>query len=205
MSQPYNLTLINKSAMPWTFYVYQQVPNQASSNVFSLAWLASPFLMAPTTQIKFDWSVEYGFVWGEAGDLKPGVTFDASGTRPADLTSNNMVNFTNDGNMPTLSQPSTGNPSGSLVISDSSTVPNGSFMVGITMSGTGTHVTQAGPNLVHTFTPTPTYWIAAGTNIQEGTILDITTVNQNMEVVFPVNTYDLTYELGQNNIWSRVA
>ena len=31
---PYSLKLINNSASQWVFYVYQQLPNQLSSNVF---------------------------------------------------------------------------------------------------------------------------------------------------------------------------
>lgn len=201
MSTPYNLTLKNNSAMPWTFFVYQQAPNQDTSNVFSLAWFASPFTMAPGTQITFDWDIDYGFVWGATGEVRPGVTFKASDCVAGGLTANNTINFSNTNDTPDFSQPTTGNPSGSLVITDSSNVPNKMFTVGISMGGSGTFVTAAGPNLTHTFTPTPTYWIAAGTNVQVGTILDITTINQNKMIEFPVNTYGLTYSLGQDNIW----
>ncbi|MBD8655626.1 protein rhiA [Oxalobacteraceae sp. CFBP 13730] len=204
MSTPYNLTLKNQSAMPWTFYVYQQAPNQQSSNVFSLAWFASPFTMAPGTQISFDWHIDYGFVWGATGEVRPGITFKASDCAPAGLTDDNTIKFSNINNTPDFSQPATGNPSGSLVITDASNVPNSTFMVGISMSGAGTFVTPAGPNLIHTFTPTPTYWIAAGTDVQVGTILDITTINQNKMIEFPVNTYDVTYSLGQDNVWVQV-
>jgi hypothetical protein len=203
MSTPYTLTLENNSAMPWTFYVYQQAPNQGSTNVFSLAWFASPFTMAPGTQITFEWTVDYGFVWGASGSVRPGVTFKASDCVPAGLTANNTICFSNANNTPDFCDQMTGNPSGSMVISDTANVPNNSFTVGVSMSGVGTFVTAAGPNLTHTFTPTPTYWIAAGTNVQVGTILDVTTVNQNTEVVFPVNTYALTYSLGQDNVWTK--
>lgn len=201
MANQYQLTLKNNSAMNWTFYVYQQVPNQASSNVFSLAWFASPYTMAKDTQITFYWDIQYGFVWGDCGEVMPGVTFNASGGFPADLISSNTTVFSDYNNTPTLSMPTSGHPSGSLVISDAANVPNNVFTVGISMSGAGTFVTPAGPNLTHTFTPTPTYWIAAGTDVKVGTILDITTVNQNIEVQFPVNTYALTYTLGQDNKW----
>lgn len=48
----YTLKLKNDSASPWTFYVYQQMPNQASANVFSLAWFCSPFVIV--LSIKFE-------------------------------------------------------------------------------------------------------------------------------------------------------
>ena len=157
--------------------------------------------MAPHTEITFTWTPDYGFVWGATGSLKPGINFNASEYLPGGLTANNTIEFSNANNTPQFSAPATGNPSGSLVISDASNVPNNVFTVGIGMSGAGTFVTPAGPNLTHAFTPTPTYWIAAGTNVQRGTVLDVTTITQNTEVVFPVNTYQLTYSLGQDNLW----
>jgi hypothetical protein len=197
---PYTLVLKNNSASPWTFYVYQQVPNQASANVFSLAWFCSPFVITQGNQISFQWSIEYGFVWGATGTVMPGVVFNAGGGQPANLQSANTTNFSTQPG-PNLSVPVAGNPQGSLVISDASNVPNNTFSVGISMGSAGTFVTNAGPNLLHTFTPTPTYWVAAGSNVQVGTILDITTVTQNLQVIFPVNVYTVTYSLNQSNQW----
>lgn len=198
---PYSLTLQNNSASPWTFYVYQQMPNQASANVFSLAWFCSPFTIMPGgNQIEFEWTIDYGFVWGALGQVIPGVTFNASGNQAANLVSANTTNFSTQPG-PYLSTPAAGQPQGSLVISDASNVPNNVYSVGISMGNAGTFVTPAGPNLTHTFTPTPTYWIAAGTNVQVGTVLNITTINQNLQVQFPVNVYSLTYSLNQSNQW----
>ena len=70
------------------------------------------------------------------------------------------------------------------------------------MGDAGTFVTAAGPSLLHTFTPTPTYWIAAGTDVKIGTILDITTVTQNLQVIFPIGVNDASYTLGANNQWA---
>jgi hypothetical protein len=199
---PYSLNLINESASPWTFYVYQQLPNQASANVFSLAWFCSPFSIVPGANITFQWTIDYTFVWGAVGTIQPGVVFSAGQTIDADPASDNTTNFSISPG-PNLSPAVAGTPQGSLVISDASTVPSGAFSVGIGMGNAGTFVTPAGPNLVHTFTPTPTYWIAAGTQVQVGTILDITTVTQNLEVIFPVNVYDVTCTLNSSNQWSQ--
>ena len=91
------------------------------------------------------------------------------------------------------------------MIQDAANVPSNQFSVGIGMGNAGTFVTPAGPNLLHTFTPTPTYWIAAGTQVQVGTILDITTVTQNLQVVFPVNIYKVFYTLNSSNKWVLTA
>jgi hypothetical protein len=201
---PYSLKLINQSSMNWTFYVYQQMPNQASANVFSTAWFCSPYLITPGNQITFTWTIDYIFVWGNTGQIQPGITFSASGQQSADLTNANTTTFSTLPG-PNLSLPVAGTPAGSLVISDAADVPNNVFSVGIGMGSAGTFVTNAGMNLKHTFTPTPTYWIAAGTNVQVGTILDITTVTQNTQVVFPAGVYSVAYTLGATNQWSRTA
>ncbi|WP_208296908.1 hypothetical protein [Massilia sp. CCM 8734] len=199
---PYSLTLVNESGTPFTFYVYQQMPNQASENVFSLAWFCSPYNIGQGNQITFQWDIEYGFVWGSSGIIQPGVTFNAGGDIPANPQSNNCTTFSNSQTLgPNLSAAQAGQPQGSLVISDASNVASNQFSVGVSMSGAGTFVTNAGPNLTHTFTPTPTYWIAAGSNVHVGTVMDITTVNQNAQVIFPPNVYALTYTLNASNQW----
>jgi hypothetical protein len=198
---PYSLTLINNSASPWTFYVYQQMPNQQSANVFSLAWFCSPFQIVPGASMQFQWTTDYTFVWGATGMIQPGVTFSASQTIDANPASANTTTFSI-APAPNMSPAVAGPPQGSLVINDAAGVPGNTFSVGIGMQDAGAFVTAAGPNLVHTFSPNPTYWIAAGTDVRIGTILDIATVTQNLQVIFPANVFALSYTLGQSNQWA---
>ena len=195
----YSLTLKNESAAAWTFYVFQKAP-QASPNIFSLAWFASPFTIVQGNQITFQWQIDYNFVWSSTRTLAPGVIFNASGVQPASPSGANTTQFTTSPG-PHLTTPAQGQPSGSLVINDQSNVPNNQYSVGVGMSGNGTYAVQAGPNLTHTFTPTPNYWIGAGTNIQVGQVMEITTSNPVEQVEFPPNVFNLTYELNQSNLW----
>jgi rhizosphere induced protein len=201
---PYSVTMINKSASPWIFYAYQAVPNEQSANMFSLVWFCSPYLMYPDTFITFEWTVDYNFVWGATGAISPGVTFSAGGYIAADPQSANTTIFSATPG-PTLSPAAPGSPQGSLAISDAATVPNNTFLVGTGMGNVGTLVMAAGPNLRYVFpVPTPpNYWIAAGTNLKVGTILDVTTIAQNLQVTFPVNVYAVTCTLGTDNKWTR--
>ncbi len=200
-ANPYTLTMRNNAASAWTFYVYQQMPNQLSANVFSLAWFSSPYKISVGDEITFQWSIDYTFVWGHTGTIQPGVTFSASGKKVANLVSANTTTFDVSPG-PNLSNPVAGPPAGSLVINNTAAVPNNTFSVGIGMGSAGTFVTAAGANLKSTFTPTPTYWIAAGTNVQVGTVLDITTVTQNAQVIFPANVYSADYTLSGLNTWA---
>jgi hypothetical protein len=203
MAIQYAVTLKNDSAMPWTLYLYQRLPNQSSGSMFSLVWFASPYTMAPQTQMTFRWTLDYGFIWSQCGTLMPGVSFNASGNYPAGVTSNNSTTFSVNNNTPAMSPPTTGNPSGSLIIQCTSNVPDNTYGVGISMSGQGTFVAPAGAYRSQVFTPaqTPSYWIAAGNYVQSGTILDVETI-AGQQVIFPDNVYALTYSLGQDNQWT---
>lgn len=196
----YSLTLENDSTQSWTFYMYQKLPGQ-STNVFSLAWFCSPFLIVPGNRVTFRWEVDYNFVWGTTGVLRPGMVFHAGGEVDAFPNGANATTFSLQPG-PNLSPPAVSPPAGSLVIREAGDVPNATYAVGIGMSGPGTCVTQAGPNLTQQFTPTPNYWIAAGLNVQAGTVLDIQTITNTAEVVFPPNIYSMTMTLNNQNQWS---
>lgn len=199
---PYTLKLVNQSAQPWTFYVYQKLPAQVA-DVFSLAWFCSPYVISVGDDITFKWEINYNLFWSQTGSIMAGVTFESKGKKDADPNGENTSTFSLDPG-PNLSVPVKGDPKGSLVISDADDVPNNKFSVGIGMSGTGTYAVQAGNNLTHTFTPTPSYWIAAGANVQIGTVLNIQTIAKTAEAKFPAAVYSLVGTLGENNKWTIV-
>jgi hypothetical protein len=196
----YSLTLKNQSTQPWTFYVYQQLSNQSPGN-FSLAWFASPFLVMVGSQIIFEWNVAYDFVWGSTGGvIIPGSRFRTNQVIGADPNGNNSTTFSMAPG-PNLSPPVPAPPPGSLIINEEDNVPNNQYAVGIGMSGAGTYIMQAGPNLRHQFVATPDYWIAAGTDVQVGTVLNPQANNLSANVQFPPNVFSLTMTLDPSNHW----
>lgn len=203
MSQSYDVTLKNNSSMPWTFYIYQQRPDHSGSEVFSLAWFVSPFTINPQTRITFSWTMDYGFVCGVCESVRPGSRFRISDEVRADLDSNNSIRLSYWDNEPQLSNPIMQRPSGKMTVHSDSIVPSKSIAVGISVGGSSAFVTATGPNLTHTFTPAPVYWIAAGNNVGYGSILDTATIKQNAKIEFPPNSHSLTYSLGQDNQWTQ--
>lgn len=201
-AQKYILNVKNDSDDDWVFYVYQTM-EEPTSNMLSLAWFASPYSIAPGDDIDFKWQITYNFVWGDTGELKPGITYKAKGSKDANLETANSTTFGyNDAGSPSLTKPEPDpNNKGSLVINDLGNIPSKKFSVGIGMSGTGTFVAQAGPNLHHFFTPTPVYWVGAATERKVGDVLDITTVTQNAKVEFPRNQYEVKMKLNKENKW----
>jgi hypothetical protein len=196
----YNLVCQNNSSVPWVFYVYQTMPNQPS-DVFSLAWFATPYKISPGSKITFNWTIDYSFVWGNSGTVIPGVNYQAGGIKPCSLTGPNQTTFSLDNNAPQLSAPITGGQAGSLTVNQASNVPNNVFSTGIGMSGQGSFVQQALQNAPQIYTPTPKYFIAAANQMQMGMVL-AQTITGSAQVAFPSNVFTMYATLGDNNLWT---
>jgi len=196
----YTLKCTNNSTTDWVFYVYQTMPNQPS-DIFSLAWFASPYKISVGSSISFIWGIDYSFVWGNTGTVAPGVSFSASGIQPCSLTGANMTTFSLNNNAPQLSTPVPGGQAGSLTINEASNVPNNVFSTGIGMSGYGTFVQQAYTNTTQVYTPQPKYWIAAANQMQMGVVL-AQTVSQTANFAFANNIYTANAVLNPDNTWT---
>ncbi|MFP2957338.1 hypothetical protein ACLEPN_05770 [Myxococcus sp. 1LA] len=198
----YSLAVYNKSAQPWTFYIYQTNPAQLTDpNFFSLAWLATPYEIVPGAYFIFKWTINYTFLWAQTGTLKPDVSFEAGMSIPADPSAGDTTYFSVSPG-PNLSPAQPSDDHGTLMIQDDPKVPPSTFSVGIGMGDAGTFAVQAGANLKHYFTPTPSYWIAAGVDMKVGTVLDIQTITETAPVVYDDNVYSLTAVLNDDNTWT---
>lgn len=196
---PYSVKVINNANTAWKFFLFQSPP--AITDSLTLAWFASPFHIAPGDNTSFSWNLSYQFVWSATGQVKPGITFKATGLKDCDPQRKNQVNFTFVNDTPKLTDPASGGAPGSLTICDENNVPANTFAVGVGMSGNGTYVVNAGPNLEHQFTPEPAYYIAAIEEVEEGQVMDIKTITQAGELKYPPNVYKLTATLKADNTW----
>lgn len=196
----YSLIFQNNSSNTWTACVYQKAPDLATQDVMSLAWFAKG--AAPTTNIVFDWQVNYAFVWSETGPLIPGVMFAASQTWPADPDGhNNQVTLTDANGVFTFANQTAGPAEGSLYIVQDGTIPENTAAVGIAMSGAGTFVVGAEPNIQAMFTPTPNYWITFGEYTQ-GEVIDIEQITNSAQILYPPNVTSMTAILNADNTWT---
>ena len=188
----YSLTCINSSSLLGSFAVFQKPPGSPTT-VFSLAWFARP--AHPGTQVTFNWTTDYCFVWSETGVVKPGISFNASQTVPADPVGQNLTQLTEDNYGATYFTPPTrdGQP-GALTIQQLSNVVPNRTAVGIGMSGSGATVLQAAPNVTAVFTPHPNYWVVFG-HYQTGQVLDIEGISNEVEVTYSGSLTSRTVEL----------
>jgi rhizosphere induced protein len=197
MPTTYNLTCINNSSNTGSFLIFQQEP-RPRANIFPLAWFAQ--VAAPTTRIKFTWTLDYSFVWSQTGTLETGVYFAASQTWSADLTEKNKVTFTDEGHIPTFINQTRAPVPGSLIITTDASIRHKTFSVGVGMSGAGTFVTQAQPNWNLTYTPHPKYYVAFG-DYTQGDVLDVQNMSNVQEIEFEPNVYSKVVTLDKQNGW----
>lgn len=198
----YTLAVTNNSTLVQDIVVYQKPVDLGVPNALALAWLTKR--AHPRTTVTFNWSEDYNFYWSETGALKTGVTFEAEQTLPADPQDpdKNHIQFGYpDGAFTFVDGPTMGTANlGSLYIRSLPDVPANTASVGIGMSGAGTVVMQAGPNLNYVFTPHPSYWVAAG-RFTAGQVLDVEEITSEKEVTYQ-STFSQSLVLGSNNLWS---
>lgn len=202
MSQQYKVNVQNNSTVFGSFCIYQasSQPDITNPNIMSLAWLTKAAF--PTTSLSFKWGIDYSFVWDETGPLIPGVVFDASQQVPCDPVTNNNITLAYKNNAYNFTGLGHGGQNGTLnVTGDTSIPPVNNASVGIAMSGAGTFVQPAQPNMDLVFSLTPTYWITYG-NFVPGQVLQISEITQVAQLTFPMGCYELDVTLQRNNSWT---
>ena len=195
----YSLVFQNNSTNQGSGCVYQEDPNLTKANVMSLAWFSK--IAATKTKITFTWTIDYSFVWAETGELIPGVMFMAGQTFPADLSTTNSITLSNIGGAYQFQNQGQGAVAGNLYIREDNTVPLKQASVGIGMSGAGTFVVQAQPNINLIFTPHPKYYITFGT-FTAGQVLDTLSITDKAEIAFPPGVTSMTAILNPDNTWT---
>jgi hypothetical protein len=205
----FQLLVQNNSFNTGAACVYQQDPKLGVPGVQTLAWLVQP--MAAGTKYLFQWTNVPCFVWAATGSLRPGTVFFANQTLDADLSTTNMVTFTQQGGAYSFTNPRAGPESGSLFIRTDGSIAFNAAAVGIGSDGRGSFAVQAQPNVTYQLTPNPTYWVSFGT-FQAGEVLDVKVLQSktalagmylpSSQIVFPPNVNAMTATLNPDNSWS---
>jgi hypothetical protein len=197
----YTLTFLNNSTLSADFCLFQQDPDLGVSDALPLAWFTKYVLSGQGQQAVFYWSINYSFVWGQTGQLIPGVTFNASQILPADLSTSNQVTLNQVSGAYEFIDQTAGSRNGELYITENGTIQLDTVSVGIGMSGSGTFAVQGEPNMNLVFTPHPQYWCAFGT-FTPGEVLDVEEITNTAQISYPPNTYAMYAILNQDNTWT---
>ncbi len=192
----YSVIFINNSNQSGSACLFQRP--QDVPNAFPVAWFAK--FSNPATTIRFQWTLDYSFVWAETGSLMPGVMFQPAQLWEADPNGNNTVTFTYNG-FYTFQDLQRGSNPGTLLIKTTGMIPMRQASIGIGMSGSAICATQAQPNWNNMFPARPDYWITFG-NYQQGEVLDPNRIPNAMQINFPAGVYAMTATLNADMSWT---
>lgn len=200
---PYQAYVRHRGTEVGDICVYQTHDNQAE-DIRSLVWFSKR--AHPGTDLRFEWSIDYGFTWSEQGMLVPGVVFEASqilATDPTDPSRNSIAFTKNDGAF-TFEKTDEPTTLGRLGISCDGAIPAREASIGVSMSGKSAFACHASPNLKYTFRPHPRYWIAFG-KFDEGEVIDLNRMTRKFEICFRENQYKKEILLTGSNTWEDLS
>jgi hypothetical protein len=198
----YTLLITNNSNNPGHVCVFQTDPDVNVPNMRSLAWFSK--YTHPTTTVKFDWKIEYDFVWSETGILDTEIIFFPCQKWKADLSTKNKITLTYE-NAFTFKEQTQGTNNNKLYIWNDGTIPPKKASVGIGMYGKSVFAVQAQSNMDVIFTPkSPKYWVSFG-NYKQGQVLDIKEMSIVKEIVFPNNIFSMTAILKPDHTWKVMS
>lgn len=189
----YSITIHNASQIPnHRAIVFQKDPT-LPADVKSLAWLSK--VSQPDTEVTYTWTLDYNFVWGQVGELRSGVNYQAGQVLPADLTNHNQVTLSYSGGGFSFGATDANPTSGSLFVHEAADVPGygntDQGSVGIGMYGQGTFVLPTNPTGAGggiQFTPHPQYWVAFG-NYTQGEVVDESVLYAPAQVSFSGSSF----------------
>jgi len=201
----YRLTCVNNSNLHGSFALYQ-VPPQVSgpAGPASLAWLARP--AAPGTQVRFSWSTEVGFIWGERGTFGGRTTFTAYQYVAADPDRENLIDFTSDGfGAPMFQNLRTGGLRGALTIRQLNGTFDFPIHLGIALGRSPIYTVDYNANVLNAFIPhLNRCWVVFG-SYTVGEAIDVE-AQTNMQVVeFSSTSPSRRVELTAENILRQTA
>jgi hypothetical protein len=180
--QEYSLTCINNSELHGSFALYQVPPQvRGPTGPASLVWLARP--AAPGTHVRFSWSTEIGFIWGERGTFRGQTTFTAYQYVAADPDRENVIDLTSDNfGAPTFQNLRIGGPQGTMTVRQLSVTFDFPVHLGVALGKSPIYTVDFNANVLSTFIPhRDRCWVAFG-SYTAGEALDVGALT-NVQVV----------------------
>ncbi|MBJ6369275.1 hypothetical protein [Snuella sedimenti] len=176
---------------------------QLENDIYSLVWMTSPYKIGVDSFVFFIWSLDTSLWWLDTGKLEAGVSPKSGGSIAASLSSNNSTTFNIEDGTPKFSNTVSGMPSDKFLIMGGSDIPNSAFSTGTGESYFPTFTKQAYINTQQTFDSDATLWVAVTTSyIQAMDVLGQSNISNAAIVTFPLNRYNLTAVLGEDNTWN---
>ena len=176
--------------------------SQGTPSLASLVWMSS-YAVPGNTYMSWDENT-YSFNFGWSNSVLPGAFFNSAGSARVDsMSSQNQINFDCSYMGCSLGSQTNGQ-AGSLIITETSSIPLSQYAVGFGMSDIPALIVQASPNQTVRLIGAPTYWISASPKCRDGqgVVLDSATVSTGTKLLFPAGVFSLTATLNNGGSWS---
>ncbi len=138
------------------FYIYQRLYAQPH-NIYSLAWLASPFKLPNGSTITFTWRDEFSFVYEDMPRLLPRLNCRPEESIPCDLPDRNYTIFDMENEQPFFSVPFKDEKLRDLAIEIGQGIQKNKYSIGISKSGSALFMQEALPNTTTIFQLLPSF------------------------------------------------
>jgi hypothetical protein len=186
--------------------IFQTLPDMEDPNMYPLAWFAGNAY--PNSKLPFSWQVGYYFfVWGQPGQLLPGVVFTGSEYVQANLSTENWITLTYDpdNKVYTFTDQGAATEQNMLFIHESESISwaTDAAAVGIGMSGSAAFAGRAESGWTLVFAPEDfRYWVTFGGNFSQGEAIDVAELSNAAEIVFPPGVYSMTAVWNADGTWT---
>ncbi len=207
----YTMIFINNSNNAWNFCCYQQDPGILDQGAFSAAWFVAQ-VVHTTTNIKFQWTIDFGLSWSQSGVIKPGIVY-FPGQNWLVTPAENTVTLTKQDGSYTFENQTQQDPTTAFnIVQDGTIVSPDGIGIGISMQITDAwggkkglntlYAQSAQPNVTTQFTVTPKYYVVFAQDIQPSEILNVTNMTNTVEIPYDVGVYSMVVTLNAQNQWS---
>jgi len=196
----YTINFRNNSNYTGRVFLFQTNENN-ESDVYSVAWMSK--FSHGGTPMQFNWtSDEYSFVWADTGKLVYGTHFDTAQIVYADPVALNMITLQMFLGAFSLYNQTKGPESGKYFIKHGSDIPEERVSSGIALSGCTLFVRQGSSNQIHSYDIEGSRIFVSYGDYESGRILDLNSLNNTAELVFPRNVFTLYVTLNPDLTWT---
>jgi hypothetical protein len=146
----------------------------------------------------FEWQENFGFVWQQYGAKN-----NSQQILPTDLKTNNEITLDYDAQHQAFrfKDQKQGNPPGTLIINQSSTIPSGTVRIGLAIAGYPAAMQDSHPNSTLTIVQCSKYYVAFDVEEQTG-VVNVNKTSKLALLKFPPNIYSLTATINEDFTWT---
>jgi hypothetical protein len=193
----YTISVTNQTSAQGNFCLFQETKDEEN---MPIAWQV--FNTGPFGTLKSQWSTEYSYVMGAAGEnLLTGTVFKPTQSIKADFNLGNLITLTQESGTPTFKDLREKIYDSRLTVQCDSTVKQFQTAVGIGFSNLPIFISRANADSYCNFYLSSKFKIGFG-NFTQGEVLDSNLFYHDAVIEFPIHKFSCEVILTAEGTWS---